>query len=74
MKTEFNESMEKVVNLLNLRFRRMSLKGSELTTYEGVDASGVDSFFEYLHVVDATPQQDALRSSDLKKCFKFQEF
>ena len=32
MKTEFKESMEKVINLLNLRFRRMSLEGSELTT------------------------------------------
>lgn len=74
MKTEFKESMEKVINLLNSWFQRMSLKGSELTTHEGVDASSVDSFFEYLHVVDATPQQDALRRSDLKKCFKFQEF
>ena len=39
MKTEFKESMEKVINLLNSRFRRMSLKRSELTTYEGVDAT-----------------------------------
>ena len=45
LKTEFKESMEKVVNLVNSRFRRMQLKGTGLTTYQGATEYAVDSFF-----------------------------
>ena len=62
LKTEYKESIEGVVNLLNSQFRRMTLKGNELTTYEGVKESDVHSFFQCIHKIDATLEQDALRS------------
>ena len=74
LKTEYKESMEEVVNLLNSRFRRMTLKGNQLTTYEGVKENDVHSFFQCIHTIDATLEQDALRSQDLRKCVKFKEF
>ena len=45
LETEYKESTEGVINLINSRFRRMQLKGTPLTTYQGVTRCTVDSFF-----------------------------
>ena len=44
LKIEFKETMEKVVNLVNSRLKKMQLKGTGLTTYQGATESAVDNF------------------------------
>ena len=52
----------------------MHLKGTPLTTYQGVIECTVDSVFENIHKIDSTVEQNALRAKDVKSYEKLRKF
>ena len=57
LNTEYKESTEGGINLVNSHFQRMHLKGTPLMTlmtYQGVIECTVDSVFENIHKIDST--------------------
>ena len=67
LKPQYEKSIEPVVNLINDRFGRMSLKENKVSTKLPATDAQITSLFDIINLIDASVDINKLRHADLLK-------
>ena len=73
-KASLEASVQPVLTLLQERLSRLKLKGQRVEVSMAASDAEVTDFFDSLHVIDVSLQQDKVTQKDLSKCARLVDF
>ena len=74
LKHAWGQSLKPVLDILNGRFARLSLKGRPVCTEEYAEDAEIDAVMRHIHRIDRTVDLDHLQQKDIEKCDKLKKF